>query len=364
MGFKSVRLFQFRNIRDTEITFSDKDIYLVGENGQGKTNFLESIYLLCYGSSFRTRNESVLLKHSEKQMSLSAVFQDGFQSRTIQLKIENGSKSILIDGKKIRDRKELLSEFPCIAFTHDDINFVNGPPNMRRLFINQTISLYDSSYIDTLRTYNRVIKLRNKVLKEHRTNLLDIYDDQALEAGIELQKKRTALIEEFNITFTNLYQAISGTPVKLEIKYSPSWKCENSSEAVRSLLKANRNRDLHFAATTTGPHRDRLGFYAGGRNYAATASTGQIRLISLSLKASQTSFAARKSGKLPVLLLDDVLLEMDLDKRKRFLEHLPDYRQAFFTFLPDEALVNFKEAGPLYRVSDGIIYRDNQGVSE
>lgn len=358
MGFRSVRLFQFRNIRDTEISFSDRDVYLVGENGQGKTNFLESIYLLCYGSSFRTKNESLLIRHPEKEMSLSAVFNDGEHNRKIQLKIEKGKKQIAIDGKKIRDRKELLSDFPCIAFTHDDIGFVNGPPSIRRNFLNQTISLFDSSYIDTLRVYNRVVKLRNKVLKERRGDLLEIYDSQAALSGLELQRKRTALIDEFNLTFTELYQRISGTDVKLEIRYSPSWKCEPTVQAVNELMTANRNRDLQYAATTSGPHRDRIGFYAGGRNFAATASTGQIRLISLSLKASQTAFAARKSGKLPVLLLDDVLLEMDLGKRQRFLENLPEYRQAFFTFLPDEALVDYKDSGPIYRVSGGCIDKD------
>ncbi len=363
MGFRSVRLFQFRNIRDTEISFSDRDVYLVGENGQGKTNFLESIYLLCYGSSFRTKNESLLIRHPEKEMSLSAVFNDGEQSRKIQLKLEKGKKQISIDGKKIRDRKELLAEFPCIAFTHDDINFVNGPPSSRRTFLNQTISLFDGAYIDELRVYNRVVKLRNKVLKQHRGDLLDIYDSQAIEAGLELQRKRTALIEEFNQTFTRLYQLISGTQVKLGIRYSPSWKDAADTDSVLELLRANRNRDLQYMATTSGPHRDRLGFYADGRNFAATASTGQIRLISLSLKASQTSFAARKSGKLPVLLLDDVLLEMDLEKRKRFLENLPEYRQAFFTFLPDEGLVDYKESGPIYRVNGGCIEK-NEGESE
>jgi DNA replication and repair protein RecF len=363
MGFRSVRLFQFRNIRDTEINFSDKDIYLVGENGQGKTNFLESIYLLCYGSSFRTKNESFLIRDPEKEMSLSAEFHDGEQIRKIQLKIEKGKKFISIDGKKIHDRKELLAEFPCIAFTHDDINFVNGPPTTRRTFLNQTISLYDSSYIDTLRVYNRVVKLRNKVLKERRSDLLDIYDTQAVEAGLVLQKKRKALVEEFNLTFTRLYQIISGTSVKLEIRYSPSWKGALSSDAVGAVMRANRSRDLQYAATTSGPHRDRIGFYADGRNFAATASTGQIRLISLSLKASQTSFAAKKSGKLPVLLLDDVLLEMDLEKRKRFLENLPDYRQAFFTFLPDEGLVDYKDAGPIYRVKNGSINID-EGLNQ
>ena len=360
MGFSSVRLFQFRNIADSEIKFSDKDVFLVGENGQGKTNFLESIYLLCLGSSFRTRNESLLIKNNFRDMSVSGVFNDGESERRIKLKIENGKKSIEIDNKRIRDRKELLSVFPCIAFTHDDINFVNGPPSARRQFINQTISLYDYSYIDALRSYSRVIKLRNRILKERKTALLDVYDAQAAEAGIEIQRKRTALIDGYNNVFTYLYRSISNTDVDLAVRYAPSWKlsADAGPETVCAHIRENRNRDLAYGTSTTGPHRDRIGFYAGGKNFAATASTGQIRLISLVLRASQASYTAEKSGKKPVLLLDDVLLEMDLKKRQRFLDFLPGYRQAFYTFLPDEGLVNSRKAGPLYRVLDGNIMRE------
>jgi len=355
MAFSSVRIFQFRNLEDTEITFTDRDIYLVGENGQGKTNFLESIYLLCLGSSFRIKNESLLIKSGCNEMSLSADFNDESIRQKINLKLAKGKKSIRIDEKQIRDRRELLEQFPCIAFIHDDINFINGSPALRRLFINQTISLFDSAYIDSLKTYNRVIKLRNKVLKEHSTELLDVYDRQTVEAGLEIQKKRMKLISEFNSTFSYLFKNISGYDINLKIRYSPSWNTDPESDNIFRIIQENRNRDLLYKTTTSGPHRDRLGFYADGKNYAATASTGQIRLISLVLRASQAAFTADKSGKKPVLLLDDVLLEMDLEKRRRFLQYLPDYKQAFFTFLPDEGLVNYKESGPLYRVKNGRI---------
>ena len=358
MGFKALRFYQFRNIIDTEISLTDKDVYLVGENGQGKTNFLEAIYLICYGSSFRTRNERNLIKHGHRDLSLSASFKDDKQQIKILFKLEKGRKTIEIDGKKIRDRKELLSNFPCIAFTHDDINYVNGPPSERRTFLNQTISLYDPSYIDNLRIYNRLIKLRNRIIKEKNFSLLDIYDDQIAAAGFELVQKRRKLVDEFNSTFTDLYNNISLANMDLIIRYSPSWKNVNSVDDVLALLKSQRERDIHFSTSTSGPHRDRVGFFSDGRNFAETASTGQIRLISLVLKASQSAFIYKKSGKLPVLLLDDVLLEMDLEKRKRFLHYLPDYRQAFYTFLPDEGLIEFKNGGPIFTVKQGIITRE------
>ena len=355
MAFSSVRIFQFRNLEDTEIGFTGKDVYLVGENGQGKTNFIESIYLLCVGSSFRTKNESLLIKSGMDKMSLIASFSEDGVNQRINFKLEGGKKSIQIDDKQIRDRRELLARFPCIVFTHDDINFVNGPPVLRRLFLNQTISLFDSSYIDSLKTYNRVIKLRNKVLKENNQKILDVYDLQAAEAGADIQKKRIKLVDEFNSTFSSLFRNISGYDLDLKIKYTPSWKSEPRADIILNEINSNRRKDLMYKTTTSGPHRDRIGFYSNGRNYSETASTGQIRLISLVLRASQAAFTSAKSGKKPILLLDDVLLEMDLEKRRKFLDYLPEYRQAFFTFLPDERLVDYKKKGHLYRVENGRI---------
>ena len=356
MGFERVKLFQFRNLENGELVFSGSDNYLVGENGQGKTNFLESIYLLCVGSSFRTRKESSLIKHSYDAMQISAVFNDGYQHRSLQIRIDGGKKTIVIDGKQIRDRKELISDFPCIAFIHDDISYVNGSPGSRRMFIDQTISLYDSSYIDALRNYNRLVKSRNRVLKDGRHDLLALYDSQICESGAVIMNKRRELISSFNNTFTDLYEKISDTRIRLSIKYGPSWKAVTDAEGASECLQISRRRDIQYRTTSTGPHRDKIGFFADGINFAETASTGQVRLISLALKAAQASFTAEKSGRKPVLLLDDVLLEMDLEKRKRFLDNLPPYRQAFFTFLPDENLVDYRQAGH-YHVHRGRISR-------
>ena len=361
MGFSSVKLYQFRNLTDTEVFLLEKDIYLVGENGQGKTNFLEALYLLSIGSSFRVKNENVLVKYGCSDMSVKGIYnKDGYSSE-IQLKIQQGKKTIHVDNKRLTDRKQLLRDFPCIAFTHDDINYVNGPPSARRQFINQTISLYDFSYIDALRTYNRIIKLRNRILKERKPALLDIYDKQAAEAGYEILTKRNRLIKEFNYGFNRLYQKVSDSDINLEIKYVPSWKIDEQStvDDIISLIRENRNRDLMYGTSTSGPHRDRIGFYNNKNNYAATASTGQIRLISLVLRAAQASFVTSIIKKKPLLLLDDVLLEMDLNKRRRFLDYLPDYNQAFFTFLPDEGLIRMENNGAVYRVVEGMITREN-----
>ena len=355
MGFNSVRFFNFRNIENSEVFLSDKNVFLVGNNGQGKTNFLESIYLLSVGSSFRTKNDSLLLKTGCKDMSLIACFDKNGKKSELKIKISKGKKEIEIDQNKIMNRKELIKNYPCIPFIHDDINFVSGSPSLRRLFVNQTISLFDLSFIDSLRSYNKIIRYRNILLKKKKNDLLEIYDEKAAENGLEIQQKREILTNNFNSIFSSMYKTISETDINLKIKYIPSWKDCNTVADIKEYLDKNKNRDFSFGTTTTGPHRDKILFYYENRDFSETASTGQIRLASIILRAAQALFITQKTGILPILLLDDVLLEIDYNKRKRFIQNLPEYEQAFFTFLPDQKLMDFENYNSYYGVKLGKI---------
>lgn len=354
MAFKSIQVYNYRNLKDGEIRVDANQVFLIGENGQGKTNFLESVYLLCYGSSFRTKRDREIVKIDTSQMSVQG------KSRTdttdeIVLQIKDGSKSIQFNGKKVTDRKQLLDHFPCIVFNHDDIEFVSGPPERRRWFFNQTMSLYNPLFIDLLRRYGKIIKMRNTSIKEGRRELLDIYDQQLATVGLELQERRAEAISLFNNTFGPLFQSISGIEEEIVITYFPSWK-KASHESVLDTLHERREFDFMCKTSTSGPHRDRIEFYLSGRDFSKIASTGQRRLMSLVLRVAQARFFSQMTGKTPLLLLDDVLLELDAPKRRKFISLLPDYEQAFFTFLPDEKYENYKEGDSItYRVEDGTL---------
>ena len=335
MGFTNVSLFQFRNLIDADIDVDSKEVFLIGENGQGKTNFMEAVYLLCYGSSFRTRTDNELIRHSLKSMSIRGNYYC-VERNEVSLKIEGSKKVIRVDDKTIHDRKLLIERMPCIVFCHDDIDFVSGPPERRRWFFNQTMSLNNPLFIDNLRQYSKIIKMRNASIKDNKTDLLDIYDQQAAGVGIEIQKRRYIAIDLFNDTFSKLFHHVSGLGGSISIRYSPSWKrCENIEDAIQ-IMREKRKTDFLFRTSTSGPHRDRIGFYLDDREFSRIASTGQRRLMSLILRVAQALFFTNESGKKPVLLIDDVLLELDAKKRELFIGELPEYEQAFFTFLPDE----------------------------
>ena len=381
MAFSSIRLYHFRNLANATVPTDAREIFLVGENGQGKTNFLEAVYFVCYASSFRTRRDEVLRRTGESEMAVEGRLEADDHSHRIVVKQVGRTRQIELDAKPVTDRREIVSNVPCIVFCHDDIAFVTGGPDMQRWFMNQTQSLLESSYILELRRYARVLKSRNAALKDARADLLDVLDQQLVETGLPLLLRRADLTRRFNETLSELFARVFGADRDLQLSYRPSWNEPEDEElattaatapdeppqaipadhdayaaTLRDQLARSRRRDLDLRTSTRGPHRDRFPFRLDGRLLTDVASTGQPRPASLILRVAQAQLLARVTGRLPVLLLDDVLLELDPVRRGRFVDALPDYEQAFFTFLPDEQYARFRrDTTRLYRVEAGEI---------
>ena len=386
MGFSEIRVYQFRNLADQRVDTDAKEVFLVGENGMGKTNFLEAVYYLCYASSFRTRRDDQILRHGKEEMAVHGTLLREGDHRELSCKSINRKKEIELDGKKIDDRKELISVMPCVVFCHDDIEFVKGAPEMQRYFLDQTLSMYNPLFIDDMRRYRRILKSRNLALKAGHNDVLEVYDEQLAEAGVHLQENRRVAVEAFNRTFSELFREVSGLQEPLQLFYRPSWRAgtrkvsasdegATAAEAGRAsrpsrdatpnhrevldTLADRREQDIYFRTTTSGPHRDKFRFDFGGRDFTEVGSTGQMRLVSLILRVAQAKFYQEQARRLPLLLFDDVLLELDPARRSRFFDAMPEYEQAFFTFLPDEQYQRYRKEGTLlYRVADGKLTRE------
>ena len=365
MLVKRIVLDGFRNIKDRQIDTSAKQVILTGENGQGKTNLLEAVYMLCYGTSFRTQNIRDIISHGKDMMYLSSIFEDsqGLE-RKAELSFSEGKKQIKLDGKEVRDRKELIYCLPCIVFSHDDIEFVRGEPENRRRFFDQTMTMYDPVFFDDLRKYKLILKQRNAAIKDQRTELLDIYDEKLASYGFQIMKSRRAVATSFSAIFPDIYNAVSQEDRGIEINYRPSWNEELGIEGIIEKLFNQRDVDLKMNTTTSGPHRDR--FLISDKNglFTSSASTGQMRLASLVFRSAQASFYRQKTGQNPIFLIDDVLLELDSQKRARYLSYLGHYNQAFFTFLPEEKYFGnmFELEGSqtlMYTVTEGSFHGKN-----
>ena len=359
MPFSRIKVTSFRNLADGEVDTGADRVFLVGENGQGKTNFLEAIYYLSYGSSFRGPVDAEAARRGMAEFAIDgkARTREGDASAlmdSIRVRWKDKIKDIRRNDKPVRDRKELVEINPAVIFCHEDYSFAAGEPERRRFFFDQSASLVSTGYIDILRDYKRILKQRNAALKEQRRELLDLLDMQFAAKGVELMMERAGLQAAFDDRFASRYEAVSLLGIEVRIKYRPSWALDAGIDGILEKLKARRAEELVFGMSFTGPHRDRWSFIAAGRDYAGTASTGQLRLLSLTLRMIQAEYYSQATGRLPVLLMDDVLLELDRGKRRRFLALLPESGQSFFTFLPGEPWEEYKtESTLVYEVRDG-----------
>jgi len=339
MGFERLRFFNFRNLRDAEIDVSAREVFLVGENGQGKTNLIEVVHLLCLGSSFREKRETAFLRNPELPMGLHGQWgtpKAGKKTYAL-LSAPGKKKEIRINDKPIVDRRELIGDALCICFVQQDMDFITGAPEQRRRFFDQTLAFCDFSFLDSLRGYRQVLHARNFCLKSRQIELLDSYDEQLARFGLELVRKRETLAAGFNDVFGPLFREITEEEQGVQIRYLPSWHQLWTDDEVMAHLASTRGKDIALGATSTGPHRDVFSYLLCGRDYSHFGSTGQLRLCALALRTAQARFLTQQSGRRPVLLVDDVLLELDQGKKKAFVSRFPSYDQAFFTFLPDES---------------------------
>jgi DNA replication and repair protein RecF len=344
MGFEAVRFSNFRNLLDRELAVGAREVFLVGENGQGKTNLLEAIHLLCFASSFRESRDAAFARDPAAEVGLAGSFREATGVCTdFSVRIPPGrKKEIRVSGKLLAERKDLLGHVLCVCMVQQDMELVSGPPEARRRFFDQTLCLSDPPSLAVLRDYRRVLRARNFVLKSGRTELLEVYDRQLAPLGIDITARRAELVQKFNGVFSPLFAEISGREEPLAIRYRPAWRDRRAAEHVIAALEAARGRDMAFGTTTSGPHRDGFHYESGREDYARLASTGQLRLCALVLRAAQARFLAERTGRKPVLLLDDVLLELDPGKKGSFISHFPPYEQAFFTFLPDENYLPYR----------------------
>jgi len=358
LGLESLRLDRFRNLEPLRLeSLSERScVFLIGENGQGKTNLLEAVYLLCFGGSFRTRQDADLIHRGADEAVVGGSFtldggSGGAVHREVTLRLRaDRAREIRVDGARVADRGELVGAVPCVLFSHGDLRAVDGPPAELRRFFDQTAALTDPTALPALRRYRRVLMERNALLRAGPADdLLDVYDRQLIDAGLPICRQRTEIIADYAERFAAIFHRVTESDAAVSIGYRPSWAGASVDE-VAAQMRSARSRDHVFTTTTTGPHRDRFPLRIDGLSFRRYASTGQKRLASLALRAAQAARVAERCRRQPLLLLDDVLLELDAGKRERFLAVLPDAEQRFFTFLPDEQFDRY-DLGPTLRIT-------------
>ncbi len=357
MWINNIKLNNFRNYNNKEINLHENINVFFGENAQGKTNIIESIFLCSIGKSFRTNKEKELIKFNEEKTLVEINYEKS--DRTGNIKIEIGEKKqVYLNGIKIKKLSELLGNINVVIFTPDDINILKGGPQNRRRFLDIMISQLRPNYMHILSLYNKTLEQRNNYLKQIKIekkdeNLLDIWDEKLIDYGIKIYEYRKEFLEKIKNKIKNIHQGITNGKENIEIEYiSDAITRQNFINE----LKSRRKLDIIKGYTTKGIHRDDFIIYINKKEVGTFGSQGQNRTAMLSLKLSELQVIYDDIGEYPILLLDDFMSELDSKRRESFLNNIKDI-QVIITCTEKLRLENLKYFS--YNVIDGDIIEKN-----
>lgn len=345
MYIKSIKLKNFRNYRELQADFSSKVNFLLGQNAQGKTNLLESIYITSMGKSFRTNRDSEMISFGKDFSSVSAeiVREDDIEGSVEIVIDKSGKKSVKIDGVKIKKASQLLENVYIVIFSPEDLKIVKDEPEKRRKFIDRELCQIKPAYYESLSNYKKVLLQRNAYLKEEIVDpsVLDIWDMQLSEYGLRVMKHRAEFIKKLDFISSVIHKKITDGREKLQLKYAPNIDFKDN---IYEILKKSCDNDLRQRTTTRGPHKDDMELFINGINVRNFGSQGQQRTCALSLKLAEINIIEEETGEKPVLLLDDVMSELD-SMRQKFLIKSLDNIQLFITTteLPESMMAEFPE---------------------
>ena len=355
MTIKSIGIKNFRALEEVKLYTDGDCVIFIGNNGDGKTSILEAIYYCLTSSSFRAKENKYLIRKNKEGFNIKLNISEGERDYIIDSSYNGIEKKILINEKQISDRRELIYNFPCIPFISEDINFITGTPSEKWKFFDQVISLTDEEYLRSIKKYKGYITERNRLLKLTDKSLFYINDENIASTNIFIQKKRKEAVNKINRILEENYELFFEKENNIKIEYQQNIESDDK-EVIMRVLYDNRDKDIERMATQRGVHRDEFIIRNGGDNYINYASKGQLRLLALLYRYAQIKYINEQTGKKPFVLIDDVFLELDKERRKVFFEKLEGYSELFLTFLPGENYYNNKDIkNVFYTINKGII---------
>ncbi len=324
MEIQHLSVHDFRNFASGELELGPRFTVLYGENGAGKTNLVEALYLVSTLRSFRVSELGALIREGAEAARVELAGVDSTLDLRTQLGVNlvrNGRsvrRSAIADGKTIRSAKDFYGRARAILFTPEDLGILRGSPSGRRNFLDRVIFARDRTHISDVQAYEKALRSRNHVLRKEpnqgtRERLAETYEVPLADFGARIWDRREALVSALRGTFIDVFSQIHGAGMIPAISYQSKLGGDHSDrrEALKEALRGRRSEDLIRRTTTVGPHRDDLGMTLNDRPVGAFASQGQTRALILAFKIAEVRSARDLRGEPPLLLLDDVSSELD-----------------------------------------------------
>ncbi|EKS20930.1 DNA replication and repair protein recF [Streptococcus urinalis FB127-CNA-2] len=366
MWIKELSLKNYRNYKESLATFSPGLNIFIGENAQGKTNFLEAIYFLSLTRSHRTRSDKDLIYFKEKQVSLSGKIERQNGSLSLEIQLSDKGRITKVNHLKQARLSDYIGHMTVVLFAPEDLQLIKGAPSLRRKFLDIDLGQIKPVYLSDLTQYNHVLKQRNAYLKSNEkidNTFLDVLDEQLVEFGSRVMTHRLDFIQKLEEQANRHHQLISNQLEKITIDYHSSVHFTDKNDIKTEFLQQlqqKRSRDIFKKNTGVGPHRDDLIFYINHIN-ADFGSQGQHRSVILSLKLAEISLIKEATGDNPILLLDDVMSELDNHRQTKLLEAIiEEHVQTFITTTSLSHLNDLPDDIKLFHVKKGIMTLDDK----
>lgn len=361
MRIKNLYLKNFRNYAEETFSFEEGLNVLYGRNAQGKTNCAEAVFYLCTGTSPRAKKEKQLIRAGESAAFIRADAVSRFGSVRIEADIYENKREIRVNGIRIGRNADLLGNINGVFFSPGELRLVQDGPDERRRFLNVSISQMSRSYYTALIRYNKILEQRNALLKNRDPELvfetLPVWDAQLCRYAAEIAEKRQEFIRELSPIASRKHAFLTDGAEELEI-FSDKKYPEGREEIEKKLnaeFASNYERDIRLGFTASGPHRDDLKILIGGEEARVFGSQGQARTAALAIKLAEVEIFKNHAGEYPVLILDDVMSELDLPRRRKLLSELGDV-QTVLTCTHTEKVLFGKTVNKI-RISGGRVRR-------
>lgn len=361
MLLNSLSILGFKNIQDTQLQFSPKINCFIGDNGMGKTNFLDAIYLLSFCKSHNCFNDTQNIMHDAEFAVIQGYYKRMGEAEEIFCGLKRRQKKQFKRNKKEYERlSDHIGLIPLVMVSPDDNNLILEGSSERRKFIDGVISQYNKTYLQYLLQYTNILKQRNALLKHDKPEdaILDIWDEKLCQLGAYIYTERTKFIEDFIPVFRYFYEKISGGREKVSLNYSSDH--QKHTDLV-SNMKMNRSRDKILGYTTNGIHKDELEMMLGNFPIRQVGSQGQNKTYLIALKFAQFDFLKKIHGISPLLLLDDIFDKLDTYRVQQIVNLVASdlFGQIFITDTNrehlEQILLPIDDNSKIFRVENGSI---------
>lgn len=360
MIVKSIELRNFRNYETLNMSFDKGTNILYGDNAQGKTNILEALYMSGTTKSHKGSKDKEMVQFEKQEAHIRTIVEKNDKEFQIDMHLKShGAKGVAINKMPIKKASDLFGILNIVFFSPEDLNIIKNGPSERRRFIDSELCQLDKLYLSDLTKYNKILNQRNKLLKDiyYRYDLMEtlpIWDEQLVEVGKRIIKRRKEFIEDLNDIIYDIHYKISGGKEELILKYEPNI----DDIFFQDELSKVRKKDLKLAQTTVGPHRDDMLFSISGIDIRKYGSQGQQRTSALSLKLSEIELVKKIINNTPVLLLDDVLSELDSNRQNYLLNSINDVQTIITCTGLEEFVKNRFEINQVFQVVEGKVYEN------